>query len=300
MNPSCARKPPSQYVNPLDSRPCHRALGHLPSPVQVARVLLDQDAGHVLLEADARPRTQAVRLIQSSLGLTHLRGADEDENQSDVQAGQVAVPARVDGRRDAVADMLLGRLVVPGRIETLEPTPIPRRPGRAPSRRPAVDLAQRLLGIAQPPEPLDTLLLVQRRELKIETLDRGRLGDRHLRQPQRKPAVTFHAVMLARASAGSQRGPRCPPVPAGTLARRASRAPRKSSASRARRTRPGPAAPGQRPAPPPCPALPAPPGHRRRRCRYPRRGASDGSRRWYPHRTAWPVRLLPATRLPVA
>ncbi len=70
---------------PADSRPGHRALGQLACRVQVARVLLHQDAGHVFLQAGPRPRTQTVRLVQGNLGITHPRGADEEENQADVQ-----------------------------------------------------------------------------------------------------------------------------------------------------------------------------------------------------------------------
>lgn len=37
-----------------------------------------------------------------------------DKNQTDVQVGQVAIPASIDGRLDAVPYVLLGCFIVPG------------------------------------------------------------------------------------------------------------------------------------------------------------------------------------------
>ena len=59
------------------------------------------------------------------------------------------------------------------------------------------DVAQRLLGLALRPVPLDRQTVVQRRELNVHAVDRGRLGDRHPGHPQCFVAVTLHAVKKA-------------------------------------------------------------------------------------------------------
>lgn len=107
---------------PADSRPRYRALGQLTGPVEVACVFLDQDAGHILLEAGRRPGTGTVCLIQGSLGIPHPRAADEDKNQADVQVGQVAIPASIDCRLDAVPYVLLRCFIVPGCKEAVSPS----------------------------------------------------------------------------------------------------------------------------------------------------------------------------------
>jgi hypothetical protein len=57
-----------------------------------------------------------------------------------------------------------------------------------------LDVAHRVLGPAQSPDPFDGESLVQRGELNVETPDGGRLLDRELGQPPGQPAVTLHAV----------------------------------------------------------------------------------------------------------
>jgi len=64
--------------------------GGLSCPVEVASVFLDQDAGHVLLEAGRRPRTGTVRLIQGRPGIMHPGAADKDENQAGVSFTSVS------------------------------------------------------------------------------------------------------------------------------------------------------------------------------------------------------------------